>query len=298
MAKPKKSVAIKKRCISCSSELVESSFYSDKNLLINDTDAGLCKQCSIRTANEGMEGLHLVLQTLNRPFLPEVWDELDGNFEEYMKRITNVKKKYVDGNLICEMTYKDSPSMNIVTDTNAYKNISDEDVVELADIFGDEFEAKILLAMNRDLDNMIIQLGGSRDDFTTMDLYPELIRMKYLERELTKKGDHNSASKVKAERNKMLRDNGLTASAIKEKKQDKDLSELIDVYEDEPIIPDKKFQDCRGILKMMDYLVEQMRRFGGYSKKPILEDYDELKEYFDTNISIKNEIKQLDEDGE
>lgn len=298
MAKPKKSTAPKRRCTNCSSEMVDNSFYSDKNPLINNEDAGLCKNCAIRAANEGMEGLHLVLQTLNRPFLPEVWDELDGNFEEYMKRITNVKKKYVDGNLICEMTYKDSPGVPVVTDVSAYMNASDDDVAELATIFGDEFEAKTLLAMDRELDNMIIQLGGSRDDFTTMDLYPELIRMKYLERDLTKKGDHNAASKVKTERNKMLKDNGLTISAMKDKKEERDLSELIDVYEDEPIIPDKKFQDCRGILKMMDYLVEQMRRFGGHSKKPIVEDYNELKEYFDTNTDIKDEIKQLDEDGE
>lgn len=283
MAKPKKSVAIKKRCISCSSELVESSFYSDKNLLINDTDAGLCKQCAIRTANEGMEGLHIVLQTLNRPFLPEVWDELDGNFEEYMKRITNVKKKYIDGNLICEMTYKDSPSMNIVTDVSAYKNISDDDVKHIADIFGDEWDTVTLVIMDKELDDMIMQLGGSRDDFTTMDIYVDLIRSKYLERDLTKKGDHASASKVKAERNKVLKDNGLTIAARESKRESKDLGTKIDYSETRPIEPDIKYYNVDGLMNIVNYIIEQQLRFTGKSEKTVMEDYEEMMSFIKEN---------------
>ena len=165
----------------------------------------------------------------------------------------------------------------IPVDTYIYA--SNDKISELIALFGDKWKKETLLAMNKELDDMIVQYGGSREELPTMDLYCELIRLKWLAREQMDSGNVTQGKQLLAERNKMLKENGMTVQAMKEKKSSDSFGVDIDYVEYRPIRPKKKYSDYSGLMHMFKYFITHQERFYGDNQKPIDDDYEEMDKY-------------------
>ena len=64
---------------------------------------------------------------------------------------------------------------------------------------------KKLLAMNRELDEMIIQYGGSRDDLAIIDLYSEIVQTKWLSKKAYNANDILNGEKLSKLRQNLLK---------------------------------------------------------------------------------------------
>lgn len=286
----KKSVASKKTeetntCLICSLEDKPAKFYKSRNKLI-DSRYSVCKNCACREANDNVNGMHTILMLLDMPFLPELYKECEGEdnmFSAYMLRINNPKKRYEDGRKISELLYSDSPTLSQVTDIDTYIYATDEQLSDLKNIFGDWWKKEQLLAMNKELDKMFVEHGGDRTNLGMLDLYSEIITLKWLSRDRFSHGDSKEGKALSETRQKLLKDNGMNVQALKEKKSNDSIGERIDWVEWEPIIPQKKYYDIDGIMFMWQKLIDQIARFVGVNKKPVDEDAKEMIEYVEKN---------------
>lgn len=270
-----------KICLICNSELKETDLYKSRNDVIDDSFS-ICKNCACREANQNIDKVHEILMLLDIPFIPELYKEVEGEsnvFSAYMLRINNPKKKHDDGRKLSELKYKDSPTLEQIKDVDTYIYASNDKMSELIALFGDKWKKETLLAMNKELDDMIVQYGGSREELPTMDLYCELIRLKWLAREQMDSGNVTQGKQLLAERNKMLKENGMTVQAMKEKKSSDSFGVDIDYAEYRPIRPKKKYSDYSGLMHMFKYFITHQERFYGDNQKPIDDDYEEMDKY-------------------
>lgn len=272
-------------CVVCSSKLKDKEFYKSRSEIIN-SEFSVCKNCACREGNESIDGFHKIVMLLDVPFLPELYKECDGEtnrFSAYMVRINNPRKKYEDGRKLCDLKYTDSPTLQQVKDVDTYIYTTDEQLSDLKDVFGDWWKKEQLLAMNKELDKMFVEYGGDRSNLATLDLYSETITLKWLSRDRFSNGDSKEGKALSEARQKLLKDNGLNVSALKEKKANDSIGERIDWVEWEPIIPNKKYYDIDGIMFMWQKLIDQIARFVGINKKPVDEDAKEMMEYVEKN---------------
>lgn len=282
-----------KTCLVCSSELKDAEFYKSRNKLI-DERFSICKNCAIREGNDSIHGFHKILMLLDIPFLPELYKDCEGSdnvFSAYMLRINNPRKKNGDGKKISDLTYDDSPTLQQVTDVDTYIYASDDMLYEFKMLFGDNWTRDELIMMNKELDEMIVQYGGKREDMATMDLYCELIRLKWLARKQMDKGEIKTGKELIAERNKMLKENGMTVQAMREKNSNESFGVEIDYAEEEPIIPDKKYFDIDGIWFMFQKLIKHMERFRGLNKSDVDDDYKDMEKHLGENVNYREEME-------
>lgn len=281
-----------KTCLICGSEMKDVQFYKCRSEVI-DTSFSICKNCACREGNMNVEDTHKILRLLDIPFIPEIYKECDGNdnvFSRYMLLVNNPRKKFDDGRTLSELHYDDSPTLEQVTDVDSYMYTSNEKMGELYSLFGANWKKEELLAMNKELDDMIVQYGGKRDDMATTDLYCELIRLKWLSRQQIDNGNVKDGKALISERNKMLKENNMTVQAMREKNNNESYGVEIDYAEDEPIEPTKKYFDYSGIWHMFQYLIKHMERFRGINKSSVDEDYQEMKEYTDEHQDFNEEM--------
>lgn len=272
-------------CMVCSSKLKGKEFYKSRSEIIN-SDFSICKNCACREGNVDINGMHKMLMLLDIPFLPELYKEVEGNdnvFSAYMLRINNPRKKYEDGRKLSDLRYDDSPTLQQVKDVDTYMYASDETLSDLKDIFGDWWKKEQLLAMNKELDKMFIEHGGDRSNLAMLDLYSEIITLKWLSRDRFSQGDSKEGKALSETRQKLLKDNGMNVQALREKKSNDSIGERIDWVEWEPIIPSKKYYDIDGIMFMWQKLIDQIGRFVGVNKKPVDEDAKEMIAYVEQN---------------
>lgn len=282
-----------KICLICSSELKDKDFYKNRSVII-DNRFSICKNCACREANVGIKETHAVLRLLDIPFLPEVYKECEGNdnvFSRYMLLINNPRKKHEDGRTLSELHYDDSPTLNEIIDVNEYIYKSDEQLYELKMLFGNNWNKNELIMMDKELNEMIVQYGGKREDMATMDLYCELIRLKWLARKQMDNGEIKTGKELVAERNKMLKENGMTVQAMREKSSNESFGVEIDYSEEEPIIPQKKYSDIDGVWFMFKKLITHMERFRGLNKSDVDDDYKDLAEYMSTHDNYREEME-------
>lgn len=285
-------------CLTCGFEGKPNYFYKHRNHLI-DSKYSICKNCASREANQSMEDLHEVLRTLNMPFIPELYKECEGKenpFGNYLLLIGNPKKKYDNGKSMSELVYVDSPTHSEIDDVDNYIFNNDEKLGELYSLFGTVWGKNELLAMNRELDEMIIQYGGSRDDIAIVDLYSEIIQTKWLSKKAYNGNDIANGEKLSKLRQKLLKDNGLSLQEMKDKQTNSSFGIEVDYAEDEPIIPNKKYFDIDGINFMFQKFIKHMERFIKADKSPVDEDYEEMQEYVDTHDDYFEENNDDDED--
>lgn len=272
---------VKSICINCNSEIRKDLVYTCRNDLITEPFT-LCKACSQRIANESVDGMHRVLRILDVPFIPEVYKDVEASenmFSDYMLRMNNPRKKFDNGKTYLELRYVDSPTLEEVKDVNQYLYASDEKIADLYSLFGSKWSKEELLAMNKELDDMIVQYGGAREDIPTMDLYCELIRLKWLARKQMDENNIKDGKALVAERNKMLKENNMTMQAMKEKSANESFGVEIDYAEYRPIKPKKKYFDYSGLMHMFKYFITHQERFYGDNQKPIDDDYAEMATY-------------------
>jgi len=272
-------------CILCGFEGKDSYFYKHRNSLI-DEHYSLCKNCSSREANENIEKFHEVLRLLNMPFIPELYKETEGKpnpFGHYLLLVNNPKKKYDNGKNMSDLVYSDSPTHEEITDVDSYIFANNEKLGELYSLFGTTWSKEELFAMNHELDEMIVQYGGSREDLAVRDLYSEIIQTKWLSKKAYNSNDISNGEKLSKLRQKLLNDNGLSLQNMKEKQNNQSFGVEIDYAEDEPIIPNKKYFDVDGINFMFQKFIKHMERLIGTDKSSIDDDYEEMAEYVDTH---------------
>lgn len=269
-------------CVYCSTgDLKKENVYTSRNKML-DTQFTLCKACACREANRGIDEFHKVLMMLDIPFLPELYKVCEGEdnlFSAYMLRINNPKKKHEDGRSLMDLHYDDSPTLNKVTDIDTYLYNSDVELSELQDLFGTRWTREQLTAMNKELDKMFIHYGGERSNYDFLDLYTEIIKLKWLSSEKYDKGDTKAGKELSDLRQKMLKENKMNVQAMREKKDNDSIGTRIDWVENEPILPSKKYFDIDGISYMWDKLIDQLLRFVGANKKPVEEDALEMINY-------------------
>ena len=272
-------------CVLCGFEGKDSYFYKHRNSLI-DEHYSLCKNCSSREANESIEKFHEVLRLLNMPFIPELYKETEGKpnpFGHYLLLVNNPKKKYDNGKNMSDLVYSDSPTHEEITDVDSYIFANNEKLGELYSLFGTTWSKEELFAMNHELDEMIVQYGGSREDLAVRDLYSEIIQTKWLSKKAYNSNDISNGEKLSKLRQKLLNDNGLSLQNMKEKQNNQSFGVEIDYAEDEPIIPNKKYFDVDGINFMFQKFIKHMERLIGTDKSSIDDDYEEMAEYVDTH---------------
>lgn len=272
-------------CVLCGLEAKPTYFYKHRNSLL-DEHYSLCKNCAAREGNQSIERMHEVLRLLNIPFIPELYKESEGKdnqFGYYLTLIGNPKKKYDNGKNMSDLVYSDSPTHEEITDVDTYIYSNNEKIGHLYSLFGSTWKKEELLAMNKELDEMIVQYGGSRDDMAVIDLYSEIIQAKWLSKKAYNENDIKNGKAMSELRQKLLKDNGLLLQDMKEKQNNTSFGVEIDYVEDEPIIPSKKYFDVDGINFMFQKFIKHMERFMKIDKSPVDEDYEEMAEYVDTH---------------
>ena len=75
----------------------------------------------------------------------------------------------------------------------------------------------------------------------------------------------------------------MTLQDVRDKDNQDSLSLKIDMAEDRPIVPDKKYYDVDGINFMHKMLIRHMERFIGANKSSVDEDYEEMNRYVQEN---------------
>ncbi len=282
-----------KTCLICDSEMKSGKFYKHRNKFISDKYS-ICRNCATRESNKNIESMHDILRLLDIPFIPELYKECEGKeniFGHYLLLIGNPKKRFDNGKLYSELTYSDSPTLQQITDIDSYIFSNNEKLGELYSLFGTTWNKEELLAMNKELDDMLIQYGGSRDNLSTIDLYSEIIQTKWLSKRAYNNNDITNGEKLSKLRQKILKDNGLTLQDIKDKSNNTSFGVEIDYAEDEPIIPNKKYYDIDGIGFMFKKLIKHMERFRNIDKSSVDDDYKEMQDYVDTHKNYREELE-------
>ncbi len=272
-------------CVLCGLEAKPTYFYKNRNSLL-DEHYSLCKNCATREGNSSIERMHEVLRLLNIPFIPELIKESEGKenlFGNYLLLVNNPKKKYDNGKNMSNLVYSDSPMHEEITDVDSYIFANNEKIGHLYSLFGSTWKKEELLAMNKELDEMIVQYGGSRDDMAVVDLYSEVIQAKWLSKKAYNENDIKNGKAMSELRQKLLKDNGLLLQDMKEKQNSQSFGVEIDYAEDEPIIPNKKYFDIDGINFMFQKFIKHMERFVKIDKSPVDEDYEEMQNYVETH---------------
>jgi len=279
-------------CVLCGFQGKPTYFYKHRNSLL-DEHYSLCKNCATREGNDSVERMHEVLRLLNIPFIPELIKESEGKdnvFGNYLLLVNNPKKKYDNGKNMSDLVYSDSPTHEEVTDVDSYIYANNEKIGHLYSLFGTTWTKEELLAMNRELDEMIICYGGSRDDLAIIDLYSEIVQTKWLSKKAYNANDILNGEKLSKLRQNLLKNNGLSLQDMKEKANNTSFGVEIDYAEDEPIIPSKKYFDIDGINFMFQKFIKHMERFIKADKSPVDEDYEEMAEYVDTHPEYFEEM--------
>jgi len=272
-------------CVLCGFQGKITYFYKNRNTLL-DEHYSLCKNCATREGNINIERTQEVLRLLNIPFIPELYKESEGKenvFGNYLLLVNNPKKKYDNGKNMSDLVYSDSPTHEEITDVDSYIFANNEKIGDLYSLFGSTWKKQELLAMNKELDEMIVQYGGSRDDMAVVDLYSEVIQAKWLSKKAYNENDIKNGKAMSELRQKLLKDNGLLLQDMKEKQNSQSFGVEIDYAEDEPIIPNKKYFDVDGINFMFQKFIKHMERFIKADKSPVDADYEEMQEYVDTH---------------
>ena len=227
-----------------------------------------------------------VKKSTHREFIPELIKESEGKenlFGNYLLLVNNPKKKYDNGKNMSNLVYSDSPMHEEITDVDSYIFANNEKIGHLYSLFGSTWKKEELLAMNKELDEMIVQYGGSRDDMAVVDLYSEVIQAKWLSKKAYNENDIKNGKAMSELRQKLLKDNGLLLQDMKEKQNSQSFGVEIDYAEDEPIIPNKKYFDIDGINFMFQKFIKHMERFVKIDKSPVDEDYEEMQNYVETH---------------
>ncbi len=282
-----------KICLLCDSEMKSDKFYKHRNKLISDKFS-LCKNCATREASVSIEKMHDVLRLLDIAFIPELYKECEGKespFTHYLLLMNNPKKKHGDGKLFTDLHYEDSPTLQQITDVDSFIITNNEKLGELYTLFGTTWSKEELSAMNKELEKMLIQYGGSKEDMVVIDVYSEIIRTKWLSMRAYNNNDAKTGRELSETRQKLLKANGLTLQDIKDKSQTESLGVKIDLAEDRPIIPNKKYYDIDGIMFMWEKFIKHMQRFLKIEKSPVEEDYEEMQDYVDTHTHYSEDME-------
>ena len=224
---------------------------------------------------------------LDIPFIPDDYKRSEGKdnqFGHYMLLVNNPKRKYENGKDYIDLTYSDSPQLRQVKDVDEY--IYEEVIDEMGDLvglFGDTWTADELKQMSKELDEMVFQYGGKREDIASVDLYSEIILLKWLSRRAFNAGDAKTGNDLSKTRATLLKNNKMTLQDVRDKDNQDSLSLKIDMAEDRPIVPDKKYYDVDGINFMHKMLIRHMERFIGANKSSVDEDYEEMNRYVQEN---------------
>ena len=285
-------------CILCNFQGKSTYFYKNRNSLL-DEHYSLCKNCATREGNVSIERTQEVLRLLNIPFIPELYKESEGKenvFGNYLLLVNNPKKKYDNGKNMSDLVYSDSPIHEEITDVDSYIYANNEKLGELYSLFGTTWTKQELLAMNHELDEMIIQYGGSRDDLAIIDLYSEIVQTKWLSKKAYNTNDILNGEKLSKLRQNLLKNNGLSLQDMKEKQNNQSFGVEIDYVEDEPIIPNKKYHDIDGINYMFQKFIKHMERFIKVDKTSVDEDYEEMQNYVDTHDEYFDDVEENNEE--
>lgn len=272
-------------CVCCGYSKRADQVYVSRNKLM-DSMFSICKPCATKEAGESIEGFHRVLMLLDIPFLPQVYELCQDDpapFSSYVKRLGNPNKRDENGNRYQDLRYADSPSFEQCVDIKKFERYTDDDYLELEKRFGDWWTKEQLYLMAQELAEMFTQYGGSSNDLAYLNLYCEVITLKWMAREQLKKGDTQRATSLLDQRQKLLKSNGLTLQDIETKKRDDSFGERIDWAEWEPIYPDKKYYDVDGIEFMWKKLISQLLRFVGVNKSPVTQEAIEMIDFVKNN---------------
>lgn len=276
-----------KVCLHCGLEsIAEANFYKSRNKIIDSDVYSICKNCASRLGNTDIETFHEVLMVLNIPFIPDDYKRAEGKdnpFGHYMLLLNNPRKRNDVGRFYNELTYADSPTREQITDVDEYIYSNIENLGDLISLFGNTWTSEELISMNKELEEMIVQYGGSKEDLATVDLYSELVLCKWLSRRAYNNNDMKTGNDMSKMRATLLKNNGLTLQDVRDKNNLDSLGIKIDLAEDRPIVPNKKYHDVDGIWYMFKKLIKHMERFIGADKSSVDDDYAEMQEYVDTH---------------
>lgn len=276
-----------KTCLHCGFEsIVENNFYKCRSEIIDTSSYSICKNCGTRLGNEDIETLHKLLMVLDIPFIPDDYKKSEGEdnvFGHYMRLVNNPKTKYDNGAKYVDMRYLDSPKLNPVKDVDKFIYQEIDELGDLVGLFGDAWTASELKQMDKELDEMVFQYGGKREDIASVDLYSEIILLKWLSRKAFNEGDIKFGNDLSKTRATLLKNNKMTLQDVKDKDNQDSLALKIDMAEDRPIVPDKKYYDVDGISFMHGMLIKHMERFIGANKSSVDEDYEEMDKYVQEN---------------
>ena len=281
-----------KTCICCgevkSCKSTNNKFYSHRNKLINDKFS-ICKECVEKIGLEdNMADIHLLLRTMDLPFIPEKWEDCtsqENTLTAYMgnKGINLPKVKY-DNKVIMDMNYVDSPNFSEIQDVEKYITNTNEVIREYKRRWGKNWAIDDYEDMELDLVDMIKQYGDNNNDYATKNTYINIILTKKLMLKAYEENDLGKGKDLSARLSQLMKEANLQVIDQKNKDDEFRLGVEIDYAEDEPIIENPFFKDLdRFEFYWKTFIVKHFARFIGLDKSKVINDLEEMEKYDELN---------------
>ena len=288
MAAKKQSPQLKdKFCICCGEEKDVSKFYKHTNKYLCDK-VGVCKSCIEEIGKlNNMKEVHRVLRIMDIVFLPDRWENCTSSDNTLVTYIGNAKginnpRASVDGVLISDMRYEDSPTCQQVEDVNKFLISSDEEAIENITRWGEHYTQAEYMKMNASVDNNIKVTG--RDDYQSLKGFERVARAE-IERDRAYANQALKPSDKKAAEDNvtnMMKQAGLSYDQVSRSSGDSTLPEdikiIIENYDPVPVAQGL-FADVDGIGKYIEkFLLIPLKRAMGKDSSKTKDDFKEIKD--------------------
>lgn len=278
-----------KTCICCgeqkSCKSTNNKFYSHRNKFINDKFS-ICKECVEKIGLEdNMDDIHLLLRTMDLPFIPEKWEDCtsqENTLTAYMgnKGINLPKVKY-ENKVIMDMHYVDSPNFSEIQDVKSFLIQSSDEKMKNIERWGDGFNDNECYKMNKSVENNIKITG--RDDYQSIKAFERVARAEiqvdraYSDNTL-KPNDRKNAEETL---NTVMKQAGLLFEQMSKNNTDStlgtDIRDIIENFEPVPE-PTPPFDDVDNVGSYITKFLTNplLRAIGKYNGK-VVDEYEEIR---------------------
>ncbi|MGG0308436.1 hypothetical protein ABEY43_06520 [Priestia megaterium] len=284
-------MATKIMCLKCDKEKSDSAanFYVNNNDLISSKKVPICKSCVqdyIKNSpeNQKFDRSIEILSFLNRPFMKELWSNVDWG--EYIKQVSSLPQyknmKFKDSDILNKNTHKITEE---VAEEEALESLDDmevskEDMNMLIRFWGKGYEKSSYLWLQNEFEDFTTRYEC---DSKGMELLIKQICLQELDIEIRRGNGEKVDTQLKTLQDllgssnlKPVQETGANAA------EQASLGTLIKKYENERPIPkaDKAWEDVDGIKKYVRvWFLGHLSRMMGIKNEASKEYEEEISKY-------------------
>jgi hypothetical protein len=257
----------KKTCLHCGEDWAVSSFYSHRNPLINEK-FGFCKKCVKNNIDFNvMDTLTIFLQTMDIPYLKEIWKQANGAKNEtigtYFKNLSLKQNR--------DLHFKDSDDISGKTNKAELYEINYEDFEVTEAIlkrWGRSLELDDYIFLEEEFSN----LGGHEAETAIQQrLVKNMTRTQWMADKALEEGDTGKYEKMMKTLSTQMQDANVKPVQIKSASEDGGLKSwgewVRKIEETEPVTEDESQYEPKYIREYIDrWFVSQVKRVFGRIK--------------------------------